>query len=173
MAPATQTYTNVAIVTAAGSGIGLVPTYSLLSHNPPYRVAGLDIKEIPPAFDLACTDINSKGVVYDTQLAIHFVHQNSIPGGQFVGTASSIGIRRRAALLKYAGTKAAVIVFCLATAPILQIKDHITFNVHMTDLNTVARAYHRYLDARNLNGEIAEASVDQVLVGRTRCMGME
>ncbi|RMZ83546.1 hypothetical protein DV738_g1144, partial [Chaetothyriales sp. CBS 135597] len=250
MGSPTQADTKVAIVTGAGSGIGLKLVKSLLSHKPPYRVAGFDIEEsdnskelaadpnfaffhcdvasydsqasafssvfkkwgridalcanagiidrssiyiyahrgkneVPPAPDLTCTDINYKGVVYGTQLAIHFMRQNSVPGGQIVATASSTAIHPFSLVPEYVGTKSAVVGFGLAIAQILKIKENITFNVvcpgavatrlvpqgmrdaygkHMTDINTVIRAYHRFLDDKDLNGEIAEASVDQVLV---------
>ncbi|RMD42858.1 hypothetical protein DV735_g2272, partial [Chaetothyriales sp. CBS 134920] len=161
----------------ANAGINDRSSIYILSHR--------GKTEVPPAPDLACTDINFKSVVYGTQLAIHFMRQNPIPGGQIVATSSSIGIHPICILPEYAGAKSAIIGFCLAVAQVLKIKDNITFNVvcpgavatplipqglrdaygkHMTDINTVTRAYHRYLDDPNLNGEIAEASVDQVLV---------
>lgn len=35
-----------------------------------------------------CTDVDYKGVVYGTQLAIHFMRKNQVPGGKIVVTAS-------------------------------------------------------------------------------------
>lgn len=47
---------------------------------------------IPPKPDLLCTDVDYKGVVYGTQLAIHFMRKNKTPGGKIVATASVAGI---------------------------------------------------------------------------------
>ena len=147
---------------------------------------------IPPAPKLHCTDVDYKGVIYGTQLAIHFMRQNPTPGGQIIATSSLSGVHPLCSLPEYSGAKAAVIGFCLATAPVLKIKENITFNVicpgavatpnipppmreafgsMMTDMRTVVRAYHRYLSEPTLNGEICEASVDKVLVQPTQPYG--
>lgn len=46
---------------------------------------------IPPAPNLACTDVDYKGVVYGTQLSIHFMRKNPVPGGKIIATASVAG----------------------------------------------------------------------------------
>ena len=143
------------------------------------------ILRIPPAPDLRCTDVDYKGVVYGTQLAIHFMRQNPTPGGQIVATASISGIHPICSLPEYSGIKAAVIGFCHAVAPVLKVKENVTFNVvcpgpvatpnipppmreafgsMMTDVQTVVKAYHKYLSDPSLNSEICEASVDKVFV---------
>ena len=47
---------------------------------------------IPPEPDLSCTDTGYKGLVYGTQLAIHFMRKNAVPGGKIVCTASIAGL---------------------------------------------------------------------------------
>ena len=66
---------------------------------------------VPPAPNLACTDVDYKGVVYGTQLAIHFMRKNPIPGGKIVATASVAGIYPHESYPEYNGAKAAVINF--------------------------------------------------------------
>ena len=65
-------------------------------------------KEIPPAPDVATTMIDYVGVVYGTQLAIHFMRQNPTPGGQIVATASIAGIHPHSTYPEYCGAKAGV-----------------------------------------------------------------
>lgn len=48
--------------------------------------------EVPPEPDLSCTDVDYKGVIYGTQLAIHFMRKNPAPGGRIVCTASIAGL---------------------------------------------------------------------------------
>lgn len=48
--------------------------------------------EVPPEPDLSCTDIDWKGVVYGTVLAVHFMRKNEVPGGKIVCTASIAGV---------------------------------------------------------------------------------
>ena len=75
---------------------------------------------IPPAPDLSTTDVDFKGVVYGTQLAIHFMRKNSTPGGKIVATASVAGIVPHETYPEYDGAKAAVVNFVRATARILK-----------------------------------------------------
>jgi NAD(P)-dependent dehydrogenase (short-subunit alcohol dehydrogenase family) len=63
---------------------------------------------IPPKPDLACTDVDYKGVVYGTQLAIHFMRKNKTPGGKIVATASVAAIVPLESFPEYDGAKAAV-----------------------------------------------------------------
>ena len=65
-------------------------------------------KEIPPAPNVATTQVDYLGVVYGTQLAIHFMRQNSIPGGQIVATASIVAVHPHSSYPEYCGAKAAV-----------------------------------------------------------------
>lgn len=67
-------------------------------------------KEIPPAPDISTTNVDYLGVVYGTQLAIHFMRQNSAPGGQIVATASIAAVHPHASYPEYCGAKAAVSV---------------------------------------------------------------
>ena len=47
---------------------------------------------IPPELDLSCTDVDYKGIVYGTQLAIHSMRKNAAPGGKIVCTAPIAGL---------------------------------------------------------------------------------
>jgi NAD(P)-dependent dehydrogenase (short-subunit alcohol dehydrogenase family) len=47
---------------------------------------------IPPKPDLLCTDVDYKGVVYGTQLAVHFMRKNKNPGGKIVATISAAAL---------------------------------------------------------------------------------
>jgi NADP-dependent 3-hydroxy acid dehydrogenase YdfG len=59
-------------------------------------------------------------VIYGTQLAIHFMRENKIPGGKIVATASVAAIVPHESYLEYAGAKAAVVNFVRATSRILR-----------------------------------------------------
>jgi hypothetical protein len=78
------------------------------------------MNRIPPKPDLLCTDVDYKGVVYGTQLAIHFMRKNKVPGGKIVATASVAGIVPHESYPEYDGAKAAVVNFVRATARILK-----------------------------------------------------
>jgi hypothetical protein len=73
-------------------------------------IAGMNIDRgrIPPKPDLLCTDVDYKGVVYGTQLAIHFMRKNKRPGGKIVATASVAGVVPHESYPEYDGAKAAV-----------------------------------------------------------------
>lgn len=75
---------------------------------------------IPPKPDLSTTDVDFKGVVYGTQLAIHFMRKNTTPGGKIVATASAAAIVPHETYPEYDGAKAAVVNFVRATARILK-----------------------------------------------------
>lgn len=49
-----------------------------------------------------------KGVVYGTQLAIHFMRKNKVPGGGIISTASCAGVDPHETYPEYDGAKAAV-----------------------------------------------------------------
>lgn len=65
---------------------------------------------IPPKPNLICTDVDYKGVVYGTQLAIHFMRKNRTPGGSIVATASIAAVHPHESYPEYDGAKAAVCV---------------------------------------------------------------
>lgn len=90
---------------------------------------GKDVNDIPPEPDLSCTDIDYKGVVYGTQLAIHFMRQNKPqPGGKIVVTGSIGGVFPHRSYPEYCGAKSAVITFIRGVAPLLKQKDNIFIN---------------------------------------------
>lgn len=65
-------------------------------------------KEIPPAPNTATTTIDYVSVIYSVQLAIHFMRQNSTPGGSIVATASIAAVHPHSSYPEYCGAKAAV-----------------------------------------------------------------
>jgi NAD(P)-dependent dehydrogenase (short-subunit alcohol dehydrogenase family) len=81
--------------------------------------------EVPPEPDMSCTDVDYKGVVYGTQLAIHFMRKNAVPGGKIVCTASIAGLFPFEIIPEYCGAKAAVINFVRCMAPVLRVKEGI------------------------------------------------
>ena len=84
--------------------------------------------DIPPAPDLSCTDVDWKGVVYGTQLAIHFMRKNERPGGAIVATASIAAVHPHPSYPEYNGAKAAVLNFVRGTAGVLKVKENIRIN---------------------------------------------
>lgn len=90
-----------------------------------------DSDEIPPAPDLTTTDVDWKGVVYGTQLAIHFMRKNKQPGGTIVATASIAAVHPHPSYPEYNGAKAAVLNFVRGTAPVLKVKENIRFSCVM------------------------------------------
>jgi NAD(P)-dependent dehydrogenase (short-subunit alcohol dehydrogenase family) len=65
--------------------------------------------------------VDYKGVIYGTQLAIHFMRKNKVPGGRIVTTASAAAIYPHESYPEYDGAKAAVLNFVRATGRILRI----------------------------------------------------
>ncbi|RDW77008.1 hypothetical protein BP6252_05061 [Coleophoma cylindrospora] len=157
---------------------GIVDRSSIYILN--YR----DSDIIPPAPNLACTDVDYKGVVYGTQLAIHFMRKNPTPGGKIVATASVAGVYPHESYPEYNGAKAAVINFIRGVAPVLKLKDNILINsvlpgivhtkiipqamvdavspAHMTPVSTIVEAYEHFLaDDNQETGEAMECSTDK------------
>lgn len=93
------------------------------------RQHGID--DIPPAPDMSLVDTNYKGVVYGTQLAIHFMRHNPQPGGRIVVTGSIGSMFPHESYPVYCGTKAAVNHFIRGIAPILKQKENILLNCVM------------------------------------------
>lgn len=79
------------------------------------------VTRVPPAPNLLCTNVDYKGVVYGTQLAIHFMRKNPVRGGKIVATASVAGIYPHESYPEYNGAKAAVINFARGVSPILKL----------------------------------------------------
>lgn len=84
--------------------------------------------EIPPAPDMSCTDVDYKGVVYGTQLAIHFMRKNPVPGGAIVATASIAAVHPHPTFPEYNGAKAGVLNFVRGAAEVLKLKGDIRIN---------------------------------------------
>ncbi|EXF78022.1 15-hydroxyprostaglandin dehydrogenase [Colletotrichum fioriniae PJ7] len=149
--------------------------------------AGIFDQSIPPKPNLKCTDINVKGVYYGTQLAIHFMRKNKVPGGTIVATASAASLYPHRGFPEYSGSKAAVIwQFVRASAQILQMKENIRINCirpgsiatplmpaamaaaagssSITPMPTVVNALDRIITDESLSGAALECSVDKVLL---------
>ncbi|KAJ3525043.1 hypothetical protein NM208_g11810 [Fusarium decemcellulare] len=141
-----------------------------------------DSDEIPPPPNLACTDIDYKGVIYGTQLAIHFMRKNKTPGGSIVATASIAAVHPHETYPEYDGAKAAVSSQSSFTA----LKENIRINCILpgivatkiippemvaavspeclTPVGTIVSAYNKCLDDESLHGEAIECSVDKLLL---------
>jgi NAD(P)-dependent dehydrogenase (short-subunit alcohol dehydrogenase family) len=104
----------------ANAGIADRSSLYILSHR--------NSPSVPPEPDLYCTDVDYKGIVYGTQLAIHFMRKNAVPGGKIVCTASIAGLFPFEIIPEYCGAKAAVVGFVRAMAPVLKVKEGITIN---------------------------------------------
>lgn len=89
---------------------------------------GKELHDIPPAPDTSCTDVDYKSVLYGTQLAIHFMRHNKVPGGKIVCTGSIASIYQHPSYPEYCGAKAGVLNFIRCVAPILKLKENITIN---------------------------------------------
>lgn len=115
--------TNRQSVFIANAGIGdKTSFYNLSRRSEP-------VDSIPPIPDLSCTEINYKGTVYGTILAIHFMRHNPIPGGKIIFTSSVIGIYACPIIPEYSCTKAASVALARSMAPVLLRQDNITINV--------------------------------------------
>jgi len=104
----------------ANAGIGDRGSIYILNHR--------NKDEIPPAPDLKCTNVDWKGVLYGTQLAIHFMRKNATPGGVIVATASIVAMHPHPSYAEYNGTKAAVLNFVRGSAGVLKVKENIRIN---------------------------------------------
>ncbi|KAH7035977.1 uncharacterized protein B0I36DRAFT_382577 [Microdochium trichocladiopsis] len=100
------------------------------------------VEDIPPAPDTLCTDVDFKGVLYGTQLAVHFMRHNppALGGGageaagndqvkgRIVCTASVAGIVPHPSYPEYNGAKAGVVTFIRGVAGVLKVKEQIHIN---------------------------------------------
>ncbi|KAF3017798.1 hypothetical protein E8E14_009702 [Neopestalotiopsis sp. 37M] len=143
-----------------------------------------DIDDIPDAPDLSCTEIDWKGVVYGTTLAIHFMRHNEKPGGKIIITNSMMAIHPGATFPEYCGAKAAALQWARTMAPLLKSKENITINTvlpgavdtpikpgfslaflpeHLTLPSCLISAYDLYLDdeANERTGEAIETAHDK------------
>lgn len=86
------------------------------------------VEDVPPKPDLSCTDVNFKGVVYATELAVHYMRHNpGGGGGKIVVTGSIVGIHPNVMVPEYSAIKAASLQWARAMAPML-VKESITIN---------------------------------------------
>jgi hypothetical protein len=144
------------------------------------------VVRIPPPPNLVCTDVDWKGVVYGTQLAVHFMRKNKTPGGNIICTVSAAALYPHETYPEYDGAKAAVLNFIHATGRLLKAKENIKIggvlpgivqtNIippemiaavapdSLTPVSTIVSAYQRLLDDESLAGKAIEAQVDQHFV---------
>ena len=104
----------------ANAGIVDRQSWYILGHR--------DSDEIPPAPDTSSTDVDWKGVLFGTQLAVHFMRKNKTPGGAVVATASIAGMHPHPSYPEYNGAKAAVLNFVRGSAGVLKVKDNVRIN---------------------------------------------
>ncbi|KAK5164568.1 uncharacterized protein LTR77_009774 [Saxophila tyrrhenica] len=155
----------------------------IVDKSSPYILGARDSDEIPPAPSTLCTDVDWKGVLYGTQLAIHFMRKNKTPGGAIVATASIAAVHPHPTYPEYNGAKAAVLNFVRGSAQILKIKENIRLNAvlpgivstkiippemvaavkpeFLTPVKTITDAYIKLLDDESLIGQAIEGSVDK------------
>lgn len=154
------------------------------------RHRGASVADVPPEPNLLCTDVDYKGVLYGTQLAVHFMRHNpggagGPGGGKIVCTASNAGVHPHRSYPEYNGAKAGVVQFVRTVADVLAAKERVYVNCVcpgivatniippemvaavspecMTPVGTIVRAYDGFLaegDARF--GVVAECSGELV-----------
>ena len=100
----------------------------IVDKGSPYILDWRNSDKIPPAPNMLCTDVDYKGIVYGTQLSIHFMRKNKTPGGAIVATASVAAVHPHESYPEYNGAKAAVLNWVRGTARVLKIKENIRIN---------------------------------------------
>ncbi|KAI6093231.1 NAD(P)-binding protein [Hypoxylon rubiginosum] len=140
-------------------------------------------KEIPPKPALLSIKACYESLLYGVQLAIHFMRQNVVPGGQIIATSTIASVHPHQTFPEYCGAKAAINQFVRTAAPILKLKENITLNAvlpgivitgavpqasvdatkpeHITPIKTVVDAYILCLARPGLNGQLIECSTDK------------
>lgn len=90
------------------------------------------VDETPPEPNLDCTDIDLKGTMFSTTLAIHYMRHNpDCKGGKIIVTGSMLGIYPCQTFPEYCAAKAAIHQWVKTLGPILKIKENITINCVM------------------------------------------
>ncbi|TLD24081.1 hypothetical protein PspLS_06547 [Pyricularia sp. CBS 133598] len=88
------------------------------------------VDNLPPVPDTMCIDINLKGAMYGTVLAVHFMRQNKpAKGGRIVVVTSMLAQQVGVMLPEYAASKAGAQHWARSIAPVLQVKENVTVNV--------------------------------------------
>ncbi|KAL4893689.1 hypothetical protein BDV59DRAFT_192857 [Aspergillus ambiguus] len=131
-----------------------------------------DSDKIPPKPNLLCTDIDYKGVVYGTQLAIHFMRKNTTPGGSIVATSSCAAVMPHETYPEYDGAKAAnenIRINCILPGLVATkiIPPEVVAAVSpecMTPLSTIVSGYSKCLEDESLVGQALEASAEKLLI---------
>lgn len=104
----------------ANAGIIDQSSIFILSHR--------DSTTILSAPSTKCTDVDYKGLIYGTQLAVHFMRQNKQPGGAIIATSSIAGMHPLSSFPEYSGAKAAVLNSVRPAAPVLKLRENIRIN---------------------------------------------
>lgn len=139
--------------------------------------------DVPPEPDLSCTDIDVKGVIYGTVLAVHYMRHNSpayARGGRIVVTGSIASLWPMPFIPEYSAAKAAAMQWARTVAPVLALEG-ITINTvlpngydtsimpgfedafleeHLTTKECLMTAYEVFLDdaAGEKTGQVLETA---------------
>lgn len=109
----------------------LIANAGVVDRGTVYNLAhrGAALEDVPPEPDLSCTDIDVKGVVYSTQLAVHYMRHNPAHarGGKIIITGSPAGVYPIINLPEYSAAKAAALQWARVVAPMLALEG-ITIN---------------------------------------------
>lgn len=84
---------------------------------------------MPPEPDLSATDIDLKGVIHGTGLAVHYMRHNpeQARGGKIIVTGSAAAVYPIINLPEYSAAKAGVLMWARVMAPMLALEG-ITIN---------------------------------------------
>ncbi|KAJ0120592.1 15-hydroxyprostaglandin dehydrogenase [Diaporthe amygdali] len=140
------------------------------------------IEDVPPEPELKLTDIDFKGVVYGTELAVHYMRHNPphARGGKIMITGSIAAIYPVPIIPEYSAVKAAALQWARVMAPMLA-QEGITINnilpngydtdimpgfqeafleEHLTDKECLMKAYDVFLDdvANEKTGQTIETA---------------
>ncbi|KAK4447995.1 hypothetical protein QBC34DRAFT_485991 [Podospora aff. communis PSN243] len=127
-----EAFTHFGRIDALCANAGIVDRWSLYDLR---ETEGRAVTDVPPAPDLAATDIDLKGVIYGIRLAVHFMRFNpplpdgSTPGNKIVVTSSIAGAVPHPALPEYSAAKAGVVGLVRAIAPVLKVREGIAVSV--------------------------------------------
>ncbi|KAK4207009.1 NAD(P)-binding protein [Rhypophila decipiens] len=119
----------------ANAGIVDRSSLYLVNHRPSA------VSDVPPEPDTTATDVDFKGVIYGTYLAVHFMRFNKSSTGytpKIIATSSCAGVAPHPALPQYSGAKAGVVGFVRAVAPVLKAKEGIAMSAVCPGLSPTA-----------------------------------
>lgn len=87
------------------------------------------VEDVPPCPDLGCNDADLKGLVYGTELFVHYMRHNPAGvKGKIIVTGSIVAIYPNPLFPEYSAVKAAALQWCRVMAPVLLTKENVTIN---------------------------------------------